>query len=257
VVHAAAHLGDGGPALHRRVNAQGTHAVLAAAAAAGVARVVHLSTIAVHARKVGDAIVGASDGWDPHPELRDDYAASKIGAEQWVRCFAAERNLGVAVLRPGIVWGGRRRFLARVARPGPRGTLVVLGSPDMRLPMVHVADVVEAVWRTLSAETLPRAPLHVVGPDAPTQAAWLAARDPGRRAVFVPVAPLLRRLAGRAVPARWRALGYRLAWATQSVRYDRAPLAATLGWQPEIGITGPPTVRACGAVAWHALPGEQ
>ena len=155
VVHCAAHLGGGGRDLHRRVNVGGTTALLAAAQRARVGRVVHLSTLAVYGRKCDGQFVRPADGYDPFPELRDDYAWSKIAAERWVRLYRDHGGLDTVVLRPGIVYGGRRDFVARVARRGVGPLLVVLGSPGMLLPLVHVHDVAEAVLRALRTSSAP------------------------------------------------------------------------------------------------------
>jgi len=238
VVHCAAHLGNGGRTVHRHVNVTGTRAVLAAAQDAGVRRVVHLSSVAVYGRKDDGQTVSPADGYDPCPALRCDYAWSKIAAERWVDLYRAEGVLDPVVLRPGIVYGGRRNFLARVARRGPRGLLLVLGSPTMLLPLVHVRDVAEAVVRTLRLARAPAAPLDLVGPRPPTQAEWLARHcatgDERLVPLYLPVARMLRALT--ALPAAASALAYRLAWATQSVRYDDAAVTRALGWRPGIHI---------------------
>jgi nucleoside-diphosphate-sugar epimerase len=241
VVHCAAHLGGGGRDLHRRVNVGGTAALLAAAQRAQVGRVVHVSTLAVYGRKCDGQFVRPADGYDPFPDLRDDYAWSKIAAERWVRLYRDHGGLDTVVLRPGIVYGGRRDFVARIARRGVGPLLVVLGSPEMLLPLVHVHDVAEAVLRALRSSSAPAEPLDLVGPDMPTQAEYLRRRNAARAAerivpVYVRAAGLLRRIAAVERVRRVRALAYRLAWATQSVRYDVGPLARALGWCPGIDL---------------------
>jgi nucleoside-diphosphate-sugar epimerase len=240
VVHCAAHLGGGGRALHCRTNVGGTRAVLAAAARAGVGRLVHLSTVAVYGRKGDGQVVRPADGYDPFPELRCDYAWSKIEAERWVHLYRAHGGLDAVVLRPGIVYGGRRDFIARIARRAAGSLLVILGSPGMLLPLVHVHDVAEAVVRALRSTSAPAEPLDLVGPGMPTQAEYLARRSAARGEhivpVYAPVARLLRRIAGLPSPRTARALAYRLAWATQSVRYESGALAHALGWCPSIDL---------------------
>jgi len=247
VVHCAAHLGGGGRGLHRQINVGGTRALLAAAEHAGVGRLVHLSTVAVYGRKDDGQVVRPEDGYDPFPELRCDYAWSKIEAERWVRLYRAHGRLDAVVLRPGIVYGGRSDFVARIVRRTAGPLLFVLGSPGMVLPLVHVHDVAESVMRALRSHGAPVEPLDVVGPGRPTQAEYLARRNAARGErlvpVYLPVARMLRRIASLPSPRRARALAYRLAWATQSVRYDSGPLAQALGWCPAIelaqGLGGP------------------
>src|SRR5262249_61589393 len=116
----AAHLGGGGRALHAQINAAGTRALLAAAQRAGVGRLVHLSTVAVYGRKDDGQVVRPADGYDPFPELRADYAWSKIQAERWVHLYRAHGGLDTVVLRPGIVYGGARGFVCPPPPPGAR-----------------------------------------------------------------------------------------------------------------------------------------
>ena len=240
VVHCAAWLGGGGRALHCRINVGGTHALLAAAQRARVGRLVHLSTVAVSGRKGDGQVVRPAEGYDPFPELRDDYAWSKIAAERWVHLYRVHCGLDTVVLRPGIVYGGQRDFLARVSRRAVGPLLLVVGSPGMLLPLVHVRDVAEAVVRALRADGTPAEPLNLVGPDMPTQAeylaCWSAARGESLVPVYVPAARLLRRIASLPSPRTARAFAYRLAWATQSVRYEQGPLARALGWSPSVGL---------------------
>jgi len=265
VVHCAAHLGGGGRALHAQINAAGTCALLAAAQRAGVARLVHLSTVAVYGRKDDGQVARPADGYDPFPELRDDYAWSKIAAEGWVRLYRDHGGLDAVVLRPGIVYGGRRDFVARVARRTAGSLLVVLGSPGMLLPLVHVRDVAEAVVRALRIRSAPAEPLDLVGPGMPTQAEYLARRSAARGEhlvpIYLPVAHLLRRIAALPGPRKARALAYRLAWATQSVRYENEPLAQSLGWRPDVELAqgladrfGPAPVAAPSVLTMATAP---
>ena len=258
VVHCAAHLGGGGRALHAQVNAAGTRALLAAVEHARVGRLVHLSTVAVYGRKDDGQVVRAADGYDPFPELRDDYAWSKIEAERWVHLYR-RRGLDAVVLRPGIVYGGRRDFVARVARRTAGSLLVVLGSPGMLLPLVHVRDVAEAAVRALRIRSAPAEPLDLVGPGMPTQAEYLASRSAARGEHLVPIyvsaARLLGRIAGLPSPRTARALAYRLAWATQSVRYEEGPLAQALDWRPDVELAlGPAPVAAPNVLTMATAP---
>ena len=138
VVHGAAllHIVNPSPALrseYERINVAGTANVLAAAQAAGVARVVFFSTIAVYGHGCSHYLTEATP---PHPD--SPYGATKLAAEQLV--LAARRvdgqPLGV-VLRLAAVYGARvkgnyhrllhalrrRRFLP-IGRGANRRTLI-------------------------------------------------------------------------------------------------------------------------------------
>jgi len=246
VVHCAAHLGDGNRERFRRVNVGGTHALLDASVRAGVRRLVHVSSIAVYGWAQPGTVVGPEHGYDPCPELRDDYAWSKIEADRWADLYRTRGLLDVVTMRPGIIYGRGRDFVARLFRGVGGGFRVIFGSPRMRVPLVHVSDVVDAIVQAVTRAGRVTRPLNVVGPDCPTQAEYLALRHERRgertRPLYVPVgmARTLGRLAAHrarfGMPSG-RDLAYCFAWAAQEVRYDLRPAAAELAWAPRIPVS--------------------
>jgi nucleoside-diphosphate-sugar epimerase len=245
VVHCAAEQRSPSRANHQAVNVAGTRALLDAALVAGVRRVVHLSSIAVYPRRDGNLPVSPDDPLDPFPELRDAYAWSKIGAERWVALHRRVQGLDAITLRLGIVYGRGRDFVARVWRRLVGPVIVVAGSPRMLLPLVHVGDVAEAVWRVVDARRLAAPVLNVVGPETPTQASYLARRGAYRPERLMPLYVSLgafQRLAERRAWAHALQLGargsraYALAWSAQRTRYDLRPTERALGWAPRIGL---------------------
>jgi nucleoside-diphosphate-sugar epimerase len=245
VVHCAAHLGDGPRDRFRRVNVAGTHALLDAAARANVRRFVHLSSIAVYGWARPGTAVGPEHGYDPAPELRDDYAWSKIEGDRWVEVYRARGLLDAVTLRPGIIYGRGRDFVARMFR-GVGGRLrVIFGSPRMRVPLVHVGDVVDAVVQAVTRAGRVARPVNVVGPDCPTQAEYLRLRRERRGDRALPV--YLSAAAARALGSRaahrsrfgippGRSLAYCLAWAAQEATYDLRGAATELGWAPRVPV---------------------
>jgi nucleoside-diphosphate-sugar epimerase len=245
VVHCAAEQRSPSRERHRVVNAAGTAAVLGAAREAGVRRVVHLSSIAVYPRRDGRAPLGPDDPMDPFPELRDAYAWSKIAAERWVVLYRRTEGLDVVTLRLGIVYGREKDFVARIWRRLPGRRVAVAGSPGMLLPLVHVDDAAEAAWRALEVRRAAAPVLNVVGPETPTQSAYLAQRAAHGREDLAPVYVSLaacRVLARRHAasyarrPSSRTSRAYALAWSAQAARYDLRATERTLGWVPRIGL---------------------
>ena len=117
------------PRVFDAVNVEGTAHVMEAALAAGVSKVVHLSTV--------EALEDAP---------RDNrYARSKYAGEQraWA---AAQRGLPLVVLSPGAVLGrGDRKPTGRYIRDLARRRLPFALCTRTVLTMVHVRDVVEAI----------------------------------------------------------------------------------------------------------------
>jgi nucleoside-diphosphate-sugar epimerase len=86
---------------YRRVNVGGTKKLALTAVRAGVKRFIYVSTIKVN----GEATFGhaflSSD--TPHPV--DDYARSKLEAEDTLRRIAADTGLEIVIVRPPLVYG--------------------------------------------------------------------------------------------------------------------------------------------------------
>jgi nucleoside-diphosphate-sugar epimerase len=87
----------------RRTNVEGTRNVLRAAQAAGVQRVVYLSSIAVH----GPNPPEDADELAPLVRTGAPYGDSKVEAEELIAQFVREHSLPVVLVRPTFVWGPR------------------------------------------------------------------------------------------------------------------------------------------------------
>ncbi len=91
----------GTPEEQRAVNVEGTAAVVAAALAAGVRRLVHVSTVAVY----GPFADGDLDETTPYGPPGDLYAATKLEAERLVLDAHRRHGLSATVVQPTVVYG--------------------------------------------------------------------------------------------------------------------------------------------------------
>ncbi|WXL26355.1 SDR family oxidoreductase [Ectopseudomonas mendocina] len=110
----------------RAVNVQGTHALLQAAAKAGVRRFVFVSSIKVNGESTDAQPFSESDPANP----QDPYGQSKWEAEQLVQSFCEEHSMEWVIVRPPLVYGAGvqanfLRLLQALARnrPLPLGAL--------------------------------------------------------------------------------------------------------------------------------------
>jgi predicted dehydrogenase/uncharacterized protein YbjT (DUF2867 family) len=180
VVHLAAATRATDPAVARAVNVEGARLLLEAAAAAGVRRIVALSTVAVHRAR------------------RAPYAETKRAMEEILLAGPVE----AVVLRPSRVSGpGAAALAARMARVAARWPIVPVVGGGGTVRPVHVDDVVAAVLACLYAPGVAGRCYDLVGPDEVTLAELVG---------------LLGRVQGRSprtlrVPARIATLGARLA----------------------------------------------
>jgi nucleoside-diphosphate-sugar epimerase len=143
VIHIAGEKRD--PNLMQAVNAEGARRLAVAAAQAGVARFVHVSSVGVYGAPPGSGVV---DETFPHTPV-NPYERSKDAGEHWVRQTCADEGVGCVVVRPsnviGLVPGGGAPLRGLVRSIG-RGQFVWFG-PERQawLNYLHVADGAAAI----------------------------------------------------------------------------------------------------------------
>ncbi|HEX4977933.1 MAG TPA: NAD(P)H-binding protein [Nocardioides sp.] len=200
-----------------RLRTQGARAVVEAARAAGVRRVVQESVSFLYA-DAGDAWVTESA---PLGITRATEPAAV--AETHVQDYCCGSRAGV-VLRLGLVVGDdpATRWQLRAAR---RGSPIGLGNPDGWLHAVHTDDLGPAVLAALSAPS----GVYNVGADPVRRAEYVAAfAEATGRADVGFLGPVLSRVAGaRAEPL------------ARSLRVSAENFTAATGWAPRRPVFGP------------------
>jgi predicted dehydrogenase/nucleoside-diphosphate-sugar epimerase len=170
------------------VTVDGTQKLVQAAAAAGVRRLVHLSTIAVY----GNDVAGIIDESTPvRPGKGDDYGESKYRAEMAVR-KAGRQGLPVVILRPARVYGPYgATFITRPMTYLKRGKLVLEDAADSPSNTVYVDNVVEAAIRAIEADTVCGAAYTIADDDGTTMGQFYGyfADAIGSRVVHAPASP--------------------------------------------------------------------
>jgi 2-alkyl-3-oxoalkanoate reductase len=205
VIHLAAKVNVVGPeAEYLRVNVGGTQAVVDACLAAGVERLVHVSSPSV--AHPGRSLVGrGADPADP-ATARGPYARAKALAEQ-VALGADSRKLAVVAIRPHLVWGpGDRQLIARIVDRARRGRLPLIGSGAALIDTTYVTNAVDALVAALDrcSDAHGRALVVTNGEPRPV-AEMLAAvcRAAGVRVPTRRVPVRLARAGGAAVESLW------------------------------------------------------
>jgi nucleoside-diphosphate-sugar epimerase len=245
VLHLAAKVDVTGPwAEYAHANIEGTRALLHACRAAGVGRLVHVSSPSVaHA---GTALVGVGAGPADPARARGRYSRSKAVAE--LDALAADSPaLAVLAVRPHLVWGpGDTQLVGRIVERARAGRLPVIGSGAALIDTTHVDNAAAALVAAVDAcgpvhgEALvvsngePRPVAEVLGRlcraagvpgphgRVPFGAAWAAgAAAEGVWAVTRrrSVPPLTRFLAEQLATAHW---------------FDQRRTRAALGWRPTV-----------------------
>ena len=161
VLHVAAVYRTAGhkDAYYREVNVAGTERLLEAAAAAGVGRFVHTSTVGVH----GHVAVPPADEDAPFAP-GDVYQATKAEAEKLALEFHSRRGLPVAVVRPAAIYGPEETRLLKLFRAIARGRYAIVGSGQCFYHPVYIDDLVAGFLLALDHPQAPGQAFIIAGP---------------------------------------------------------------------------------------------
>ena len=215
----------------RRVNVDGTLRLARDAAAAGVRRLVFVSSIKVNgeATEPGQAF-RATDV----PTPVDPYGVSKLEAEQGLREIAEQVGLEVVTVRPVLVYGpGVKGNLATMMRWLVRGVPLPFGAIDNARSLVALESLVDLLLVCATHPTAAGGTFLVSdGEDLSTTA--LLRRMSGALGVPPRLLPVPGRLLRRVVDAAGRAdLARRL---FGSLQVDIASTRDRLGWRPSVTV---------------------
>lgn len=177
LVHLAAITGKAAPQDYFTVNTEGTRRLVQAAAAAGVAGVLFVSSIAVSFR----------DRRGYH------YAESKEQAEQYVR----DSGLRYCIARPTIILGEGSPIWGSFSALARSSVILLPGSGRVKIQPVHVDDLAGLLLGIVEADRFANETLDLGGPEALTMDDFVcrihaALGSAGRPRVFhLPLGPVL------------------------------------------------------------------
>jgi len=151
---------------HIRTNVEGTRNVFAALAAAGVKRVVHVSSVAVYSSRGGGLAEDAPQYTESSRRLPwTVYAISKAVSEQLAWKLAGELALELTAVRPCAIYGAHDPNFMRVLRLFLRLPITIV-PVYMTLPFVHAGDVAEAIALALEKPISIGKAYNVTGDDS-------------------------------------------------------------------------------------------
>ncbi len=154
------------------VNVTGTENVCRAALAAGVRRLVHISTFTVYNMAIGRPVTED----DPLAPLNESYSMTKAQGDKLVQRMIAEDHLPAVIIRLGALFGpGDRLNFGRIADRMRVGKGIIVGSGNNAVPFVYITDVVQAFLLALDHERA-IGQVYNIGNDQPlTQEQYLSA----------------------------------------------------------------------------------
>ena len=110
--------------------------------AAGVRRFVHVSSITVH----GNNVRGEADENSPLRTEPNPYSRTKVAGERMLQRMIRDEGAPVTIVRPGWIYGPRdTASFARIAGMIGQRRMIMVGSGQNHLPLIHVRDVAEGL----------------------------------------------------------------------------------------------------------------
>ncbi len=231
---------------YRHANIEGTRTVVAACLAAGVGRLVQVSSPSVaHA---GRSLVGVGAELADPVHARGSYARSKAVSE--TEALAADGpGLAVLAVRPHLVWGpGDTQLVARIVARARAGRLPVLGSGAAHIDTTYVDNAAAALVAAVDACGAVHGEALVVSNGEPRPVREVLARLCAAAGVPAPtrqVPPAAARLVGAAVEGVW-AVGRRtdtppltrflVEQLTTAHWFDQRRTREALAWAPEVSL---------------------
>jgi nucleoside-diphosphate-sugar epimerase len=210
---------------YRRDNIVVARQVAQAALAAGVPRLVHLSSV----KAIADTS-GVPLGPDAEPTPADIYGRSKLAAERCLRTLADDTALAITVVRPPLVYGpGVKGNLASLLGAVARGIPLPLANARAERSMIGIGNLCDLLLRLAVHDAGFR--IYHVRDDDDLCAADLVrqcAEAFGRKPRLFPVPAACVRGLGRIARRDWHARLF------EPLRIDDSRTRAELGWRPPL-----------------------
>jgi nucleoside-diphosphate-sugar epimerase len=131
---------------YRAVNVTGTENVCRAALAAGVGRLVHMSSSSVYGMRLGRP----ADETFPLTPFPDPYPITKAEGDLAVQRMIAEEHIPAVIIRPDQIFGpGDHLHFGRTVHRLRAGRGIIAGAGDNAVPLVYVTDAIQGLLLAL------------------------------------------------------------------------------------------------------------
>ncbi len=247
VVHVAGRVAVTGPwKQFEETNIRGTQNVISTARAAGVQRIVQVSSPSV--AHGGESLVGVPAGPADPRTARGFYARSKAEAEL-VALGANSAEMSVVSIRPHLIWGpGDTQLVGRIVSRARAGRLAIIGSGAALIDTTYINNAADALVAALDRAPLLGGKVFVVTNGQPrpvremlNRIVMAAGLEPPRMKVPYRAA----RIGGRAVEKIWDRRGTEdeppmtsfLAEQLGTAHwFDQRETRRALGWTPAVSL---------------------
>lgn len=247
-VHAAA-AQEGDWEVFEQTTMRGTEAVFEFAREFNMKRLVYISSMSVYqisGLKSGSFITEDAQ-FEKNPQARGFYTWSKLEAEKIAQQrIESEDGVPTVILRPATIYGpGGPIFTPLIGISAFDRVFVTLGKSSMRLPMVYIDNLIDAILLSLENENAVGETFNIIDDDGITKrnyiVRYIKKAFPRSWSVFLPywfvylsvfAQEMLFKVVGQS-PILTR---YRLASSSNNVLYDNSKAKSKLGWTPTISL---------------------
>ncbi len=215
----------------RAVNVQGTLSLARQAAAAGVKRLVFISSVKVNGECTAP---GHAFAETDAPNPQDAYGQSKHEAEQGLRQIAADTGLEVVIIRPPLIYGpGVKANFAALMRAVQKGWPLPLGATHNQRSLVALDNLVDFIIICISHPKAANETFLISdGQDlSTTELVRGLAQAAGVQARLLPVPVWALEWAGRLAGK-----GDAIQRLCGNLQIDSSKAWHLLGWQPKVSV---------------------
>ena len=210
-------------------------------------KLVYLSSLSVLHAAIARSESSVHEDWplEPNPEKRGIYSQAKWEAEKIVTKAVRENGLRAVILRPGRVFGPDSTLLTPDVARRVGNRLVILGSGQLKLPLIYVEDLVDAILLAAQRDLFDGSVFHLVDPTEVTQNGlaqkYAGSTQANLKITHVPLTIVygiafaletMGRLLGRRAPLSV----YRVQSALAPLSFDCSAARDRLGWKPNTGV---------------------
>ncbi len=247
VYHLAGLMGDWGPRqLFLDVNVGGTENVCQACLAEGVARLIHISSVAATGMEYYPGVKDENAPLITDPKQHHPYCYSKAESERVVQRYVREHGLQATILRPSYIYGPRELNVGIyiVARLLQRHFYLLPGNGRNHHQMIYVTDAARGMGLALRPQAIGQTYI-LTGPRTTARQVYSAlARAMGRRdVIYVP--KFLGQALGVLLKAIYTAVGakhaplitpFRLGVLVNNNAWDGSKAERELGFRHQVGL---------------------
>jgi len=223
----------------------GTRNVVQSALRHGVKKLIYVSSLSVldYVRLSTGARVDESTPLELYPEKRGLYAQTKLEAERYV-LDATAQGLATVILRPGQIFGPGAKHVPPYGTFALGNRWIVMGRGKMKLPLVYVDDVVDALLLAAESKDAIGQIIQLVDDETVNQKQYLSfcrPSLPGMKVTYVPLPVLYCAAVGLEVVGRLLRRNvpltiYRLRSLKSWLQFDCGAARQKLRWTPRTGV---------------------